>query len=379
MVYSEIIGIESLQNWRFNRVFEKFLLDEFFCFDDSRIESIIQEYKILHGERSVNYFKEKIEHWKKNRASITDLMKSRILELIPRHLSEEKIFHLLKIEVKHQIIQLREKYRHHSKFISELADVYQTELELISQIKNFSSDFPIYKLHLSEEDKIKFLGIFKYLLKQRLKLSYDQVKRDFDSISYFLSNIKHNWGEFEYTIDYLNCKVSINNDFGDMLFLPLRESELDDGNFQFKYKPYVDDFLLNDLNKIDYLKTSTNVEKIYNKNDFDSTIENFNKLLILDEDGAIKSEFVGFGGKLSVSITVKSLKKIRSEFYINVVLLFSIYFLSMVSTSLLFAFGSVNIFSIIFCPLLLWFCIVFFKINYEELIELKLNLKMYSR
>lgn len=378
-MYSEIIGIESLQNWRFNRVFEKFLLDEFFCFDDSRIQSIIQEYKILHGERSVNYFREKIEHWKKNRASITDLMKSRILELIPLHLSEEKIFHLLKIEVKHQIIQLREKYRHHSKFISELAEVYQTELELISQIKNFSSDFPIYKLHLSEEDKIKFLDILKYLLKKRLKLSYEQVKRDFDSIFYLFSNVKQNWGKFEYRIDYLNCKVSINSDFDEMFFLPLREPELDDNLFQFKYKSYVDDFLLNDLNKIDYLKTSVNVEKIYNKNDFDSTIESFNKLLILDEDGAIESEFKGFGGVLNVSIMVKSLKKIRYKYWSCITILVSIYFLSMFSTSLLFVFGSVNIFSIIFCPLLLWLCFVFFKINYEELIELKLNLKMYSR
>ena len=277
MGYSEIIGIESLQNWRFNRGFEKFLLDEFFCFDDSRIESIIQEYKILHGERSVNYFKEKIEHWKKNRASITDLMKSRILELIPRHLSEEKIFHLFKIEVKDQITQLQKRYRDHPILISELADVYKFELELISQIKNFSSSFPEYRLNLSEEDKIKFLETLKYLLKQRIKLSYEQVKRDFVSISYLLSNIKQKWGRFEYTIDYLNCKVSINSDFGDMFFLPLREPELDDNLFQFKYKSYVDDFLLNDLNKIDYLKTSVNVEKIYNKNDFDSTIESFNQ------------------------------------------------------------------------------------------------------
>ena len=38
MTYSEIIGTERLQNWRFNRVFEKFLLEEFFCFDNSIIE-----------------------------------------------------------------------------------------------------------------------------------------------------------------------------------------------------------------------------------------------------------------------------------------------------------------------------------------------------
>jgi len=358
---------------------EKFLIGEFLSFDDSTIESIIEEYKKLHAASSPSYFKKKILDWKKNPSSITDLMKRRILELIPRHLSEENIFHLLKIEVKSQIIQLREKYRHHPKLINEISDVYQIEVELISKINKFSSTFLEYKLNLSQEDKIKYLEILKYLLKQRLKLSYEQVIRDFDSISYLLSNIKQNWGKFEYTIDYLNCKVNINNDFGDMLFFPLRRPVLDDANVQFQYNPYVDDFLYNDLNKIDYLKTSENIEKIYNKNDFDPTIESFNKLLSHDEEGVIESEFKGFGGVLSVSITVKSLKKIQSEFYINVVLLFSIYFLSMVSTSLLFVFGSVNIFSIIFYPLLLWFCIVLFKIYYEELIELKLNLKMYSR
>jgi hypothetical protein len=379
MTYSEIIGTEGLQNWRFNRVFEKFLLEEFFCFDNSIIESITEEYKILHGDRSVNYFKEKISHWKKNRASITDLMKSRILELIPRYLSEEKIFHLLKIEVKDQIIQLRKKYRDHPISISELSDVYQFELELISQLKNFSSSSPVYRLHLSEDDKIRFLEILKYLLKQRLKLSYYQVKRDFVSISYLLINIKQNWGQFSYTIDYLNCKVIINNDLGKIVLLPLREPELEDDNYQFQHKSYVNEFLLNDLNKIDYLKTSDNIEKIYSENDFDLTINNFNKLLFHDKEGVIESEFKGYGGLLSVSIIVKSIKKIRQKYWFCVMILFSIYFLSIISTSLLYVFGSINIFTIIFFPILWMYCFGFFINHYKKLIEINSNLKMYSR
>jgi hypothetical protein len=379
MTYSEIIGTERLQNWRFNRLFEKFLLEEFFCFDNSIIESIIEEYKILHGDRSVNYFMEKISHWKKNRASITDLMKSRILELIPRHLSEEKIFHLLKIEVKDQIIQLREKYRDNPILISELVDVYQFELELISQIKNFSSSFPVSKLHLSEDDKIKFLEILKYLLKQRLKLSYEQVKTDLDSISYLLSNIKRDWGQFMYTIDYLNCKVSIGDNLSELNFLPIQEIELGVNKFQVQNKSYINDFLSNELNKIEYLKPSPEIVEFHNKNGFDAAIENFNKLLLFDKEGVIKSEFKGCGGVLSVSIIVKSIKKIRNKYYSHIALLVSIYFLSMISTSLLFVFSSFNIFSIICYPIMLWLCFSFFKIYYEKLIELNSNLKMYSR
>jgi hypothetical protein len=68
--------------------YEQFLLQEFFTADFKTREKISNYYIEVYGSRSFAYLKRKYSEWANGDYHLTDLMRERILSLMPKFLNE---------------------------------------------------------------------------------------------------------------------------------------------------------------------------------------------------------------------------------------------------------------------------------------------------
>lgn len=358
---------------------EQFLLQEFFKINDSTLERIIEAYKRLHGDGAASYFKRRIADWRHGSAAVTDLMKRRILELMPRYLNEEKKFHLLKFEVTKQINRLQNKYRNQTKHITDICNIYQQEVEQINAIQTISLSWFTNKGVFTEEEKSEFLEISKYILKQRLELSYKQVKKDFYLISSLLRGVKKGLEEVVYLIDYLNCRINLDTDIRQIEFLPLQGVELELKELKSRYKPYIEKYIFYELNNVHYIKLKSEVEASLTENDFKVIIEHYQRLLSLDQEGDIKSTFKGEGGILTIAIEVKSLRNIRHDYFVSILQFLGFLIFCIILVTLFIAFEWINVLTIILGIYFVGFAYSFLNNTLKEINKLQSDLKKHGR
>jgi hypothetical protein len=356
----------------------QFLLQEFFKTTDSTLERIIEGYKRMHGDGAASYFKRRIVDWRCGNAAVTDLMKDRILQLMPRYLNEEKKFHLLKFEITKQINRLQTNYRNQTKSVNDISHIYQQEIEKINSIDNISLSWFTNKGIFSDDEKAEFVEISKYILKNRLILSYNQVKSDLQLIIPKLSNIKKGLEEVIYLIDYLNCKISLDK-IEQIGFEKLHGLEAGPKELKTRYKPYIEKYIFYELNNVHYIKFKSEVEASLTENDFDVLIEHYNRLVDLDQEGDIKSTFKGEGGILTLSAKIKSLKNIRHDYLVSVLKLLGFLVFSIILVTLVIAFEWVNGFTLFFGLYFVTLAFSFLREILREINRLQSDLNKYGR
>lgn len=358
---------------------EQFLLQEFFKINDSTLERILGAYGKLHGLGAASYFKRRIVDWRNGSAAVTDLMKRRILELMPRYLNEEKKFHLLKFEVTNQINRLQGKYRNNTINLADIEIIYHQEMEQINAIKNISLSWFTNNGIFTEEEKSEFLEISKFILSQRLHLSFNQVKRDFELISSMLSQVNRSLEEAVYVIDYLNCRVNLGANKIQINFSPLVRIELATKELKSKYKPYIEKYIFYELNRIQYIKLKSEVESFLTENDFGVITEHYHRLLSLDQEGDIKSTFKGEGGILTIFLEVKSLRKIKHDYIVSILQLIGFSIFCIILVYLFIGFNWINEITIVFGIIFISFAYSFLNTKLKEINKLQSDLKKHGR
>jgi len=172
--------------------YNQFLFQEFFNSDNSTWLEVAFYYKAKHGERAFGYLSRKFYEWKNGNYHLTDLMESRILDVMPKFLTneaKEKLgLHEFLSSIKTTVKNNQQEPTYKKQLIKSIGDFVDTIIIELKKINLIELPHLRYNV-LGEQEKKEILNISKYILKVKLQSIYGHVTKDIEVISpYFIKN-----------------------------------------------------------------------------------------------------------------------------------------------------------------------------------------------
>jgi hypothetical protein len=375
MRYQGDIGEKPL---RFN--VQSYLKKEFFNADKETFQKITELYRDLYGNDAYRYLLSVYDSWKSNRVSMTFWTVKRIVECVPRCLSDEKKFFILKNEVINflQTIQVKKENSYSYSSLSEINSLFENFAIKIDKFNSNNLSHIISKKFFSSEEIENFIIVCKYILFEKLRQSYRQVCNDLILFKEKVSNIKRGLFSSHYHIEFLNLKIDLSNinEFQFNLIEFKREIAFPNG----PYKSFAEQYILEEIMEMNYFEKKGALNRQIKSNDLNFFFEQYEKLKHEKTEAEINSDFIGEGGKLTISLEVKSISKIYTLiFLISSKLIAGLVILG-TSIFFIFEFNSKNmLFIFLCCFVFIIYLIGFIVIRIEELkIQIK-NLRKYGK
>lgn len=362
---------------RFNTY--SYIKNEFLNADSVTLRKITDLYCDLYGYGPHKYLIDTYQAWKSGCVSTSGQTMRRILECVPRFLSDEKRFFILKNEVIYFIENLHQKQQNRKTTLFELNTLFDN---YVNQIDNFDQSnlrFMVGKKIFTQEEIEQFLLVCKYVLFEKLNLAYTQVQNDLvlfkDKISRF------NTGVFKasYKIDFLNSKIDLSeiNEI-EIDFITLKKHEF---CLKGTYKQFAEQYILEEFMQMNFSEKEGIVNHYVKSMDLDLFLDQYHQINRKDNEATLKSDFKGEGGQLNVVLEVKSLNKIKSLIFLSrtklitcfVILIITIFVVvkfELYKIVILFIIGGI-IFSGILLDIL--------KSEIETIKNLKIDLKRYGK
>ncbi len=362
--------------------YSQFLLQEFFTADLETRKKISTYYFDVYGSRSFAYLKRKYAEWANGDYHLTDLMKERILYLMPKFLNENAKHKLgihefmasIKNSVKSFQSSQKTTYRNTKtlKQPREVIAIFQREYEKIQALTIRDFRFNI----LTEEEKNEALEISKYILKIKLQKTFDQIQRDYNIFLPYL--LKFNRGDFSATflITLFNLKVEIVNIAVDDIELPrFKIAEIEANS---RFKEYSDKYLAYELLSIHKKANEAVCNSFLNTNDMALFFEHYVALSNGKSLVNMNSTFQGEGGVLSLKVQIKPLNVLKKSLIISSFRL-CIYFIVLV-TLISFAFNHIFFILLIFgCFPLLFIAYIVVSDEIKQFKKLFKEFKKYGK
>jgi hypothetical protein len=362
--------------------YSQFLLQEFFKADNVTKEIISNYYIQVYGSLSYSYLKRKYDEWAKGDYHLTDLMKGRILALMPKFLNENARHKLGIHEFMNSIKKTVGEFESSQKIAfrksislkrpQEIVRLFEQEYEEIQELK-----IPKYKFNvLSEDEKEEALEISKFIIQIKLQKAFDQIYRDFDVFLPYMPLFKRGKFIANYSITLFNINVELTNtNIQDLEIPKFRIQEIESDS---RFKEYSDKYLAYEL-----LELHKNAEKavsnsFLNQNDISLLFAHYEELANGESEARINSTFQGEGGILTFKAEIKPLKYLKTSIYISSIKLaiYLILIATMISLSLFHKKYTLLIFGFLLLGVLFW-TVVSYEIR--KIRSLKNELKMYGK
>lgn len=316
---NKIINISSIQKpKRFSAY--SYIQNEFFNADWVTFNKITNLYYDLYGYGPQKYLLDTYYSWKSGSVSTSGRTMSRIIECVPRFLSDEKRFFILKNEIIYFVENLYHKQQNKEVSLYELNTVFEN---YATQIENFNkSDLPymVGDRIFTEEEIQHFLLVCKYALFEKLNLVYRQVQSDLILIKNKLSNFNTGIFKASYLIDFLNSKIDLSNiNEKPLNFIQLKKQEIKPEG---TYKEFVEQYILEEFMKMSFSEKEGEINHFVNTKDLDFFISQYHEISDNKNEATLKSVFNGEGGQFILVLEIKSLKKIQSMIFLSGMKLF---------------------------------------------------------
>jgi len=286
---------------------KKILLQEFFAGDKTTINKIFVKYFDIHGRRPTLYLKNKYQKWKFANYHLTDLIRDRLLKIIPYCLSEERRFYLLKHEVFSQINNLYKEriFTGYSNKKIDLSEIFEKAEEQIDRINNFKFSWFVNDNVYTKNELLEFKLLLKYILKKKLLHSFDATKKDINIFKPKVNQFKKAAVEARYFIDLLNIQIDLNKINKNNIYFHPSYPKL---NFKTDFVDAAKEYLLKELENIRFNALKAEVDGDVCNEDLDKIFNQYKELAKLDNNGNISATLKGNGGLLKLNIEILSFK-----------------------------------------------------------------------
>ena len=151
---------------------------EFFNTDRETLKKITDFYYDLYGYGPHKYLIDTYRSWKLGYVSTSGKTMDRIMECVPRFLSDEKRFFILKNEVICFIETLHKKQQYKNATLAELNTLFENYATQIENFNQSNMPYMVGKRIFTSEEIEQFLLVCKYSLLEKLNLSFKQVQND---------------------------------------------------------------------------------------------------------------------------------------------------------------------------------------------------------
>lgn len=292
-----------------------YIENEFFTADTETLRKITDLYFHLYGYGPHKYLMDTYHSWKSGHITPSAKTRDRIFECVPRFLSDEKRFFILKNEVIYFIRSLHKRQQNKSILLSELNLLFENYLIKIESFNRSNLQYMVGKSIFTPEEIDQFLMVCKYSLIEKLNLSYLQVKSDLELIKSKLSNINKGIFQASYQVDFLNSNIDISdiNDREVCLF-NIKKQEL---NISGLNKRFAEQYILEEFMQMIFLQKEGELNQFIQSKDLDFFISKYHEITDKEVEATLKSEFRGEGGHLKISFEIKSINKIQTLIFIS--------------------------------------------------------------
>lgn len=292
--------------------YSQFFLQEFFNADKETTEQITSYYINQYGKRSLSYLQRKYVEWKNGNYHLTDLMKDRIIDLMPLFLNE-KAKHSLGIHVFMSSIKQivsshidRQKNLFKSvrnlKNLQELIEIFRHESD---RINNISYGFFKFNV-LSDDEKNEAMEIARHILNSKLQISFDQLERDFNVFLPLMGRFKRGRINASYNVIAHNLKIDITTTSLQDLSFP--KFKINEPFANSKFKIFSDKYLAYELATLYTEKNKATVNSYLNEDDLTLFFAQYEQLSSGGSEVSLKSRFNGEGGDLVIEILLRPIK-----------------------------------------------------------------------
>lgn len=323
-----------------------YLKNEFFSADDITFAKIARLYKQLYGYGPYKYLLDTFYSWKLGHVRVSAQTTTRILECVPRFLTDDKRFHILKCEIVHFIDTLHFKQQNKNISLSQLNTSFENYAREIDSFSQVNLSWFVKKEIFSETEIDQFLSVCKYALKQKLNLSYRQVQADLALIRTKFSCFKPGTFTANYQIDFLSSTL----DLSQLNETPLTLIQLGSDQIRLEgiFKQFAEQYILEELMKMSFSEKEGEVNHFIKSNDLDFFIRQYYEILDKDTEASLRSDFKGEGGQLNLFLDVKSLKRIQASIVLSSAKLFLYSAVLVAAIILVFVFELYKIVALVF-------------------------------
>lgn len=288
-----------------------YLKKEFFNVDNITFQNIANLYKKLYGESAYRYMRKTYNSWKSGNIRVSKENSRRILECVPKFLTNEKRFYVLKCEVVKFIGNLHSKRQSKAVDTSNVNILYENYLKEFEKFNEVNLSWFVREGIFDNSEILSFVNVCKYALYKKLQLSYRQVMNDIALIKSKFLELKIETFRAHYNIDFLNSTIDLS------LISKASPNILDMSRstipvkLEGVFKEYTEIYLIEELLELDFIENDGYVNKLIQSNDLDFFIEQSNTLFIKAQKSSTKSEFIntgnfrGAGGSLFLHLEYK--------------------------------------------------------------------------
>ena len=304
--------------------YNQFILQEFFNSNNETWLKLARYYRVTYGNRSLSYLERKFYEWKNGDYHLTELMRERILGVMPLFLTEDA---QNKLRIREELIRLREEQRKYERglneFLSTIKQVVRTnklqrsryekpikinsfelfiqaikdELEKINKLD--INELRLY--HNTDEERKEILSISKYILKINLQSVYNHLKNDIELVSPYFKKNSFDRFKISYTALFGIYDIDfVNKELNQVSFPSFKLSSVVSNN---KYDEFTEKYLANELKDIFHKRNENAVDGFLTTTDMDIFLSKYLELKSnQDCEVKMKGEFNGEIGILKMSV-----------------------------------------------------------------------------
>jgi hypothetical protein len=185
-----------------------FIKQRFFSFNNDTFLKFANYYCNKYGEGPKKYLIKTYPKWKLNIVSLSNKSGIRLLQCVPKFLSINDKFEILKFYLPVIAEKLNNSIKWESIKFSEIDKLY---FYLSKECLKFSCELDWFAESVFNNDEIEeLLDVLKFAMMNRIKKSYYDVKSDTEFFYKILKRINYDYViVFTYQIDFLNCSIDI--------------------------------------------------------------------------------------------------------------------------------------------------------------------------
>lgn len=356
-----------------------YIENEFFNADRETLRKITDLYYDLYGYGPYKYLINTYPYWKSRNVSTSRQTMGRIMECVPRFLSNEKRFFILKNEVIYFIETLHQKQQNKNTSLSELNTLFENYQTQIDNFNQSNLPYMVGKRIFTPEEIEQFLLVCKYALLEKLNLAFKQVQNDLVLFKEKISSFNTGVFKASYQIDFLNSKIDLSdiNEF-QLDFIKLKQQEINPNG---TYKQFAEQYILEEFMEMSFSVKEGAVNHFVKSKDLEFFLDQYHQINTKENEATLKSDFKGEGGQLNVILEVKSIHKIKSMIFLSGAKMI-IYFAVLIIA--IFLVVKLKLYEIVILVIIGGFILglillEIFKSEIQTIKNLKLDLKRYGQ
>lgn len=289
-----------------NLDYNHFLLQEFFNADTDTISKIFKYYDTTYGARALSYLDRKFDEWAKGDYHLTDMMRERILSMMPKFLNHNAKYKLGVYEFMGCIKNTVKKYQlksnssqNHLDNIDDFVAIIEKEYEKINSCKVvYKNRFNV----LTTNELIEAEDISKFILFTKLETLTQQIESDFNNFLPYTNQFKKGKVERSYSIPLLGIQLDLKNFKISNVELPITDSTYQDTNNRFRI--YAERYLAYELTEVHKSSNLSTVSSFLNLSDLELLVERYLQLVKSKLRAKILSKFNGQAGLLTIRLNI---------------------------------------------------------------------------